>query len=92
MCLDKNPEYAYSATGYILPCCYSDNENIDDFKSLMQEHLSVENIKDVNKDIINSIEWKDFFKLLIETPENAPRACKYYCKNIWITKKVIVLD
>ena len=85
-CLVPNPVYAYSATGYILPCCYADNHNIEDFNSLMKDNLLIDNIENIN-DIINSNEWLNFFKLLKENPENAPRSCKYYCRSEWNTKK-----
>jgi len=83
-CIGENQTPAYSATGYILPCCYADNHNIEDFKELTQEHLSVENVKDV-MDIFDSVEWANFHKMLIEDPESAPRSCKYYCKSRWTT-------
>ena len=80
---------AYSATGYILPCCYADNHNIEDFKNLMKKEISLNNVNDIHKDIINSKEWKDFFKLLLESPQLAPRACKYYCGSEWSTTNMI---
>jgi hypothetical protein len=88
-CLRADHELIYSATGYILPCCYADNHNIEDFKNLMKEDLSLNNINDIDKNIINSKEWKDFFKLLLESPESAPRSCKYYCSSNWSTKNMI---
>ena len=63
--------------------------NIEDFKNLMKEELLLNNINDIHKDIINSNEWKDFFKLLLESPESAPRSCKYYCGSDWSTKNMI---
>lgn len=88
-CLNPGHNLTYSATGYILPCCYSDNHNIEDFKFLMKEELSLNNVNDIHKDIINSDEWKNFFKLLLESPESAPRSCKYYCGSNWTTKNTI---
>lgn len=86
-CLSANKEYAYSATRYILPCCYADNKDFSGFESLMKEHLLVDNVKDIEKNIISSEEWKMFFTMLVDSPDNAPITCKYYCGNSWNTKK-----
>lgn len=85
-CLHKDPQYAYSATGYMLPCCYADSKDFSGFESLMQDHLLIDSIEDIDNDIINSIEWKSFFEMLIKSPIDAPKLCKYYCGNNWKTK------
>lgn len=81
----KGFEIAYSATGFILPCCYADNKNISDFSMLMEDKLKLDNNNDVY-DIIESKQWLEFFNMLINTPDEAPRACKYYCNHNWSTK------
>lgn len=90
-CMSKDFMPVYSATGYVLPCCYADNNNIEDFDSLMKDHLSIDTIEDIESEVLNSKEWNDFFKLLKETPELAPRSCKFYCGNNWSTANRIKL-
>jgi hypothetical protein len=84
-CQSDIREYAYSATGWILPCCYADNDSIDDFKDIMSDQLKVENVNNVN-DIFSSEQWGEFFNRLHQDPDCAPRACKYYCGKRWDTK------
>lgn len=79
---------AYSATGFILPCCYADNSHISEFSELMTDDLKLENNTDV-KNIINSKQWLNFFDMLRNAPNKAPRHCKYYCSHAWKTKKVV---
>ena len=65
---------AYTATGYILPCCFCDTGNKDwkkefEFYGLWSEHLKVENVEAI-EDILTSDEWYDFHKVLIENPSS----------------------
>ena len=78
---------AYSATGYILPCCYADNHNIEDFSELMTEDMMVDNNDDI-EDIVYSDQWLEFYNKLKTNSKDAPRACKYYCGSDWWTKQV----
>ena len=84
---EKHKRLTYSATGYILPCSYADDYNIADFQDLIKDHLSIYNIDNVQEQILNSKEWKDFYKVLKEDPENAPKSCKFYCGSNWLPKK-----
>ena len=57
-CLNKK-ELAYTATGYLLPCCWLDvptGWSEPQIKRLMQKHLLLENNEKV-EDIINSNEY-----------------------------------
>jgi len=74
---------AYTATGYMLPCCFCDTGNSDwkkefEFYGLWSEHLKVENVESI-QDILTSDEWYDFHKMLIDNPEAAPQVCKLKC-------------
>ena len=88
-CRRVNPVHAYSATGHMLPCCYADNANLSDFDAILTDNLLVDNVENVNKDIVNSNEWRLFFEMLEKNPESAQRACKFYCTQEWITKNTI---
>ena len=84
----KGFSFAYSATGFILPCCYADNSIISEFAELMTENLKLDNNTDV-EDIVLSDEWIRFYNKLKENSNDVPRACKYYCGINWSTKDAI---
>ena len=76
-CLDKKA-LAYTATGYMLPCCWCDNPVgwvEPQIKRLRQEHLKVKNNDNI-KDIITSEEWLYFFDELKTKPA---KACQSFC-------------
>jgi len=77
-CLDKWGFLGWSATGYLLPCCWMDHENMDLIPELVQEKFKVENIDSID-DIIQSEEWQSFFDTIKNNPENAPNVCHHYC-------------
>lgn len=72
-------EVAYTATGYILPCCWLDGE-LQTYKQpqilpLLKEKLKVENNKNID-DIVYSDEWNYFFE---ELKTNPSTICKKFC-------------
>jgi len=76
-CLHKK-ELSYTATGYLLPCCWLDNPigwQEPQIKRLMQKHLLLKNNEKV-EDIINSKEWKEYFE---ELKTNPSLTCQKYC-------------
>lgn len=75
-CIHDNKEPAYSSTGYILPCCWCDTGFLlqdEDFSSIVQDKFKLDNVNKVS-DIMESKEWKDFFKF-----ETIPLVCQRYC-------------
>jgi hypothetical protein len=80
-CLDNNKlkELNYSASGYLLPCCWvdSDLDSIEQF-GLLNIHLKLENVKNI-EEIMQSNEWNNLYRLLTEDQENAPDICKRHC-------------
>jgi len=66
--------------GYILPCCMSDSIDKSDLRELgmLDEELSLTNSPNIKK-IILSKQWINFHKILVETPEKAPKICKHFC-------------
>ena len=65
----------HSAEGFLLPCCW-----IDSGWNLRDE---VQNIKEITQ----SKEWTDFYTMLQERPEDAPRVCKKYCSENFTVDK-----
>jgi len=92
-CIKSNKALAFTATGYIVPCCWVDNEQGWKDKTLSKfynKSLHLNN-NDSIEDIINSETWYDWFIMLKSKPENAPFVCKQYCSvplNESITRKV----
>ena len=74
----------HSALGFLLPCCWCDNkafqkrELTKEHEALYSEHLHLDKVKDI-KEILNSKEWKAFWDIMFDDPNNAPRPCKEKC-------------
>tara|TARA_X000001316_G_C911987_1_gene27100 strand:- start:425 stop:715 length:291 start_codon:yes stop_codon:yes gene_type:complete len=88
-CISGNKPPAYSSTGYILPCCWCDDDKVlEEFDFIMKEHLKLENVETID-DIFLSEEWIDFFKMLNNNSNDAPFVCKKYCSKDWETKRIV---
>jgi hypothetical protein len=72
---------AYTATGYLLPCCWLDTPRLE--QELLKYGLLDENLKLANnatvEDIIHSPQWQNFLNILISEQDNAPSKCKEKC-------------
>ena len=85
----KNPDIksvAYTARGYLLPCCWCDASQPDQTKSMemfgfFDEELKVENVDDIKLEMLESPEWYHFHNTLLQEPHNAPRVCKKKCSK-----------
>ena len=83
----KNPQVkgvAYTAEGYLLPCCWCDRDQPKirkefEFLGFYEEDLKVSNVDDIKEEILKSPEWYTFHKMLLEEPNNAPEICKRKC-------------
>ena len=78
-CLNKK-EIAYTATGYLLPCCWLDKPTAwqePQVKRLMKKHLKLENFDSV-EEVVHTKEWKDFFE---ELKTNPAITCINYCST-----------
>jgi hypothetical protein len=78
---------AYSAKGYLLPCCWCDVEIIrdrDDSRKefeqlgLLDPSLKLEAVQSV-EEILLSPQWKSFHRILVEEPSRAPTVCQTKC-------------
>ena len=74
---------AYTADGYILPCCWLDESNADEKfvydAGLKSNHLKVSNVESIDI-IITSSEWENFFNTLLKNPNAASPICRRKCK------------
>ena len=77
-CLSKWGFFGWTSTGYLLPCCWMDDEYKTLITQLVQEKHKVANVDKID-DIINSEEWQSFFDTIKNDPENAPYLCHHYC-------------
>ena len=77
-CLSKWGFLGWSSTGYLLPCCWMDHENLKYIPQLIKKELKVENVDKIS-DIINSDEWQSFFDTIKNNQKDAPPICHHYC-------------
>ena len=75
----------HSALGFLLPCCWCDGKAFQSKKTLSKEHealysehLHLDKVKDI-KEITNSKEWKAFWDIMFDDPNNAAYPCITKC-------------
>ena len=77
----QSKDYAYSAKGFLLPCCWCDTINPKSDKELYKlfnPNLHLSNVDSVDE-ILLSDEWLDFKKSITKDYDKAPDVCKRYC-------------
>jgi hypothetical protein len=84
---------AYTATGYLVPCCWCDTSKNEELVALglFDEELKLNNNKSI-KSILLSKQWINFHKILIDSPESAPSICKQKCCESVIKKEIEELN
>ena len=87
-CLDGRKGPFYSAEGYFLPCCQIDDnrEGMEEIREIFhKKNLHIDNIENPVEDVFKSDEWLEFFDIISETPEFAPRVFREICstKSAW---------
>ena len=81
-CLAKTRARAFTAEGFIVPCCWCDHpEFMKDnlIAPLFKSSLNIDTIEDIEKDVINSPEWEALRNVLENHPDQAPLLCKQMC-------------
>ena len=82
-CIYEQQQITLSSEGYFTPCCWLDDElyrNQPYVNNFYKEHLNIENNENV-QNIFDSKEWKEFWNILLNKPENAPPVCYEYCAS-----------
>ena len=81
-CINDKKQITLSATGWVLPCCWCDNstKDLNQYKALgfLDSDLKLENVNSLDE-ILTSDRWTNFYSLLDENAESAPRVCKSFC-------------
>ena len=77
---------AYTAEGYLLPCCWCDRDQPKirqqfELLGLYEEDLQLSNVDNIYSEILQSPEWYTFHKILLEEPNLAPDVCKRKCSK-----------
>jgi hypothetical protein len=93
-CIYEDQEITLSSEGYFTPCCWLDDElyrNQPYVNTFFKPHLNIE-LHDNIQDIFDSQEWKDFWDLLLNRPEDAPPVCYEYCATYKGNKEVLEED
>jgi hypothetical protein len=74
-------EYGYSAMGYITPCCWIDEGNIEkQYPNLFNKNTHINNFSNI-KELLNTKEWKNFRHILKNYPKKAPQKCWDKCST-----------
>lgn len=82
-CIFNDQEITLSSEGFFTPCCWLDDElyrNQPYVNDFFKPHLNIE-MHDNIQDIFDSKEWKDFWEILLNRPEDAPLVCYEYCAS-----------
>ena len=90
-CIYEQQQITLSSEGYFTPCCWLDDElyrNQPYVNNFYKEHLNIENNENV-QNIFDSKEWKEFWDILLNKPENAPPVCYEYCASNKGEKKIL---
>jgi len=78
---------AHTASGYLVPCCWLDRSHIvarnDTLNGIRVPELNL-NTGITYKEIMESDQWRNFYKELLESPETAHQICRECCG--WITE------
>ena len=75
---------AFSSAGWYLPCCWIDtnhNHLKENYMNLWDAELHI-STGISPREVLNSNQWKNFFKKIFQSPKNASETCKYYCGSI----------
>ena len=77
----RGKDLSLHCTGHVLPCCWL-NDQIYDSKcrDLFSEEMLIDNFNTI-EEIFETKIWKDFFKMLIESPNDAPGTCWKMCST-----------
>jgi hypothetical protein len=78
-CLNNTRFIAYTATGYITPCCWVDQH--PEFNKFYDKSLYIDNNESIDN-ILNSKIWQEFYHMLENSPETAPTVCREQCTLI----------
>ena len=81
----KGKSIAYTSEGWLLPCCWCDQENEanrTDFEILgfWDSDLKLSENETVDNILVSPI-WMDFNKILLEKPELSPTICQKKCSK-----------
>jgi len=78
-CVHAKRDLAFSITGHITPCCWT-NVSWDEpyLKDIFSKENHIDNFEKI-EDVFKTTAWVNFFKMLQENPELAPTTCKEKC-------------
>jgi len=81
-CLNGTRFRAFSALGYVLPCCWVESTDIAEhpvYKRFLDPELHI-GVVDHVEEIEQSDQWQDFFKML-RSDQPKPDTCKFMCSS-----------
>lgn len=93
-CIFKDQDFVLSSEGFFTPCCWLDDElyRVQPYvNNFFNENLNIENNENI-QDIFDSEEWKNFWDILLNRPEEAPPVCYEYCASKQGDKEILKRD
>jgi hypothetical protein len=80
-CLSHETPIAYSAEGYLIPCCWSDRTcGNGGYEKFYQPSLHIDNNESI-EDILMSDTWLKFYNMLEHHSNEAPKHCHKKCSS-----------
>lgn len=85
-------EHSYSVHGYIIPCCYLDNNRLEAIRKfgMLRDKFHISNLEDIS-DVFESDEWLLFFDTLQNDYHNVHDYCKERCNPTFKEREQISL-
>ena len=87
-------DYALSAKGFVLPCCWCDTiqpSKDTELMKLFSPHLHISKNETIDE-ILLSDEWLNFKDSITKDYEKAPKVCKRFCGHQDKIKGVVEND
>ena len=80
-CILTDRQISFTATGFVIPCCWVDNPDSRKDKNIKKFFDSKQHIDKHNSvmEIMNGEVFTNFWNMLKNEPEKAPDTCKKYC-------------
>ena len=84
---DKNGEereqqncVAFGSHGWYMPCCWCDQsqDTRNNYMDMYSKHLHA-STGITPREVLESPEWQNFFKVIFEDPQNSSHVCQKYC-------------
>lgn len=77
----RGREMGHQSSGYVLPCCWLQGDVENKYPLLCNKETKLSGIQSI-ENLFETNSYKEFFKILTETPENAYDICWERCSTV----------